>query len=699
MMHLKIQLLFCSFVLGLNPLTMQGQSGYDSKTTPLPNLKSEISRVNLLYDTAWELIYKDDRTAEKMLWEALWLSQKVNFLKGAANSWNGLGALWDGRSRPDIALGCYQKCLQIRLQNEDKTGIAKALYNIGKTYNELGHTEEALKNLKKCLYTYEQLKDSAGIARAHESLGSVYSSRGLYNEAQINLDHYREYVVQHEDPQTQILVLLKLGHIRYELEMFEEARKLYLQAHQISTREKDSLYLADASLDLGNALSELKKPKEALAYYQQALDILSTLERNEEKSAVYNSMAIAYKHLNLYETGIHFARKSIDIRQQLQDKPGIMEAQNSLGDLQFENGNYPLALEYVNKYFQTALELDDKKYILKGYKDLAKIFAKMGDYRKAFFAQRQFSQLRDSLFTRKREEDFARREALFSDNRKQEALERNEQSLKLKDAELQKSGAKALTLLISIGALLLIAGLLFKSNHNRKRTNKELSSKNALIEKEKERADNLLRNILPAKTALELLTNNSVKPVRYEHVTVLFSDFKGFTQVAEQLSPEQLIIELDSCFRMFDEITSRFNIEKIKTIGDAYMCASGLPEPRATHAQDMVMAALEMMHGIQAFTYEKKKRGEPYFEMRIGIHTGPLVAGVVGSHKFAYDIWGDTVNIAARMEQSGEPNNINISQTTYDLVKHQFLCIPRGRVAAKNKGEIEMYFVRQKLAV
>lgn len=184
----------------------------------------------------------------------------------------------------------------------------------------------------------------------------------------------------------------------------------------------------------------------------------------------------------------------------------------------------------------------------------------------------------------------------------------------------------------------------------------------------------------------------------YDSVTVMFTDFQGFTQIGEQLSPEQLVEEIDLCFRAFDEITARYPIEKIKTVGDSYLCAGGLPTTNTTHAVDVVLAALDFQEFMADLKKRKQAQGAPYFEMRIGIHTGPVVAGVVGLKKAAYDIWGDTVNTASRMETTGEVWKINISQSTWSLVKDHFNCTPRGKIAAKNKGEIEMFFVDSKKA-
>jgi class 3 adenylate cyclase len=173
----------------------------------------------------------------------------------------------------------------------------------------------------------------------------------------------------------------------------------------------------------------------------------------------------------------------------------------------------------------------------------------------------------------------------------------------------------------------------------------------------------------------------------------MFTDFKNFTQASEQMSAEELVREINFYYSEFDNIISRHNIEKIKIIGDSYMCASGLPVVNERHALDVVAAALELQQFMIAQKAEKGARGASFFELRIGIHTGPVVAGIVGHKKFAYDIWGDTVNTASRMENAGEPNKINISGATYEKVKDHFSCTYRGKVEAKHKGLIDMYFV------
>jgi len=208
----------------------------------------------------------------------------------------------------------------------------------------------------------------------------------------------------------------------------------------------------------------------------------------------------------------------------------------------------------------------------------------------------------------------------------------------------------------------------------------------------------LLLNILPEEVMQELKAHGKTQARNYAKATVLFADIKNFTSISEQLSPDDLIEGLDAYFERFDKVIEKYNIEKIKTIGDSYVCAGGVPTKDEVNPHLVVQAAMEFIYEIDKLRRARTAQGKIPFEFRIGIHTGHLVAGVIGVRKFAYDIWGDTVNMAARMEQAGEPNKINISGATYELVKDKFACLYRGKIEAKNKGEIDMYFVEKAIS-
>ena len=223
----------------------------------------------------------------------------------------------------------------------------------------------------------------------------------------------------------------------------------------------------------------------------------------------------------------------------------------------------------------------------------------------------------------------------------------------------------------------------------------ELSGAQKALEAEKTRSDELLLNILPAKIAEELKSANEVEPRHYDSVTIMFTDFKGFTRFAEALEPRTLVHDLDQYFSAFDDIIERHNLEKLKTIGDAYMCAGGLPEENRTHPADACRAALEIQEFMTRANRQREKMRLPPWELRIGLHTGPVMAGIVGKKKFTYDIWGDAVNIAARMESNGEAGRIAISESTHHRVKDAFECEHRGQIEAKNKGALDSYFLNR----
>ena len=231
----------------------------------------------------------------------------------------------------------------------------------------------------------------------------------------------------------------------------------------------------------------------------------------------------------------------------------------------------------------------------------------------------------------------------------------------------------------------------FKRENKRKEL--ELAEQNEVLKQEKDKSERLLLNILPKDVAEELKEFGEVRPRHFDKVAVLFTDFKSFTQIASELSAEELVSDLNACFTAFDEIVKRHQVEKIKTIGDSYMCAYGLSEDGDVDIGVMIEVAKEMTAYMKGVKMTKQTSNLPYYEMRIGIHVGPVVAGIVGASKFAYDIWGDTVNIASRIESSCEIDKINISGAVYDLVKDRFHCESRGKIEIKNGGEIEMYFV------
>lgn len=278
---------------------------------------------------------------------------------------------------------------------------------------------------------------------------------------------------------------------------------------------------------------------------------------------------------------------------------------------------------------------------------------------------------------------------------KKTKIAHQESIIALQESQLALEKSNKLTyqiiILGIIGTFLLLAWFFLKS----RKYNSTLQNQNQLIAKEQKRSESLLLNILPKNIAFELKNSGFVKPKHYKQGTVLFTDFVGFSRISREISVDQLIEDLDHCFAEFDRLAEEFGVEKIKTIGDAYMCVSGVPTPSDEAPQLMVKFGMAMQDFLETWNEQRAQKALPAFEARIGIHTGPVVAGVVGRKKFAYDVWGDTVNIAARMESNSEPGKVNLSETTYQIVKEDFKFESRGSVEAKNIGKLKMYFVNR----
>lgn len=651
-------------------------------------------RVSLLIDYAWEIMEDQPEAAEARFWEAIQEGSSMGFLLGEAAGWNGLGVLEESiRLDYEKAKKYHKKALQIRRATGNNIAIASSLNNLALLQEDLGHRDSAIVAYREAILLLSAVQAEGQLAKARYNLAGLYEANGNYKEAKEQLIPAQLYFEQTGDEERLASSYNLLGHINFELELWKQALEAYDRANILYTRLSDTSGMAGARLNLGNALDDYGNKLRnrdsiqlSIAQYESALQLFQQTGDSLGIARVLNSWATTYKHLGQYKEGLERAAQAYAIVDKYGDKRGKMEVINTQGDLYYSVKKYDQALELTRQYEAIALEIQDDKFIQKALKDYAKLYEAMGQFELALKYQKAYNEMRYQRLDETRAREHNMLDGFYTDMTRKAALDQTR-------IEVQTARATRNALFGGAAALALLVALFYNRSRLRAKANRDLAAKNELIERERARADELLMNILPESTAEELKRNNSVRPVRYESATVLFTDFKGFTKIAELVTPEELVRELDDCFRMFDEIVQRHGLEKIKTIGDAYMCAGGLPEPNTTHALDAVRAGIEMVRGLHRMMEQKAAEGKPVFQMRVGIHTGPVVAGVVGSHKFAYDIWGDTVNTAARMEQGSEPGRVNISEVTYALVKDTFSCTYRGALEAKNKGAIEMYFV------
>lgn len=456
----------------------------------------------------------------------------------------------------------------------------------------------------------------------------------------------------------------------------QNAVKYHQNAIRILRQENDSISIASALLNAGDELINVNSLDSALKYTTEAEIIFNLLDSKVGQAYSLGNLGMIYAKLGLDLKAEYHMNQAILILQDLHEYYPIAVYLTYISDIYLEKGEEKLAMNYAKLSLDLAQKHGMKKQVSDAYLTLSKIYEHMGNSEEAFNNYKNHIAYKDSVNNITSVQQMADLRTDFEVSKKQIEV----------DLLNQQKRTQQIIVIATAIALILICLLAFGLY----RRYLYIRKTKRIIEKERNRSDELLLNILPKETANELKLNGKVAAKKFESVTVLFSDFKAFTQYAENLSPELLVERVDHYFSHFDQIMERYGLEKIKTIGDAYMCAGGLPFPSHDHSIRMVRAAMEMAQFVED---TKKENPSHQFEVRIGIHTGPVVAGVVGTKKFAYDIWGDTVNIAARMESSSEPGKINISENTYQLIKEEFECEYRGEVEARNKGMMKMYYV------
>jgi len=707
----------------LAAFTAKGQNSpvLDSLSQVLQTTRQDTQRIHLLNEIAWELTDGSPEKARALLDSSFRYSRRIGYLKGQGNSLNYRGVLESKVGRIDSAIHYFQLAVPIRESLGDRAGVANLYNNIGNAFDQLGRYEHALENYHRSLRIREELKDSLRIFRLYYNIGDLYERMGNYPEAQDFLLRYLENMEPLGLSDGVANAYNVLGNIHFEVNRFEDARNAYLRSlemhrelgnsREVSTLLNNLANFKDMQAQLlhneGLEHGALEQAEKALGLYRQALEITSVLGDREAMAEIYHNIGVSLKDQGKFWEGLDNDKKAKEIwtaaisyldtalllSDTLLNKKGVLEIYEGYGDVYRQMNSFRKSIAYARRSLAIAREIGDLKFIQEAYEDLYKLHYAIGDFPQAFAYVDSFETIKTDRYNEDRVRENARREVLYGDRKKQYEIERQQQEILLQDSELRRGRILQYSLFGGTAALVLLAFLLYNRYRLKTRANRDLAEKNQIIQTERERSDKLLLNILPEATAQELKQHGKAEARRYESATVLFTDFKSFTQIAEQMAPEDLVAELDECFREFDRITEKHGVEKIKTIGDAYMCAGGLPVPNDTHPADVILVALEMLTFMESYAARRRARGLPVYEIRIGIHTGPVVAGIVGSRKFAYDIWGDTVNLASRMESSGQPGKINISRATFEQVKGQFRCIPRGKVEAKNKGEQEMFFV------
>ncbi|MBT8260908.1 MAG: tetratricopeptide repeat protein, partial [Bacteroidia bacterium] len=493
----------------------------------------------------------------------------------------------------------------------------------GNTYRQLGDIDKALEALFKASEASIKAENLEGEAISYISIADVYSEIGNPSNAELYYEKGIDISRKLDEPITLASALFNAGDEYFNNKKFDKALNYFAEAKSIFEAEDYRIGLAYALGNIGMVHAEQGNHTLAENEINQAIKILEELKDYYAIAEYLTYMSDIYIEQNDWETAISYAEQSLELAENNGLKKQISESNLKLSELHEHKGNFELS----NQYFKEHIIYRDSIINLENIE-------KAADLRTDYEVSQK--QIEVDLYKEK---------------------ERNQRIIA-----------------ISTAIALILIGLLAVGLYRR---NKYVNRTNKIIATEKERSENLLLNILPEETAQELKEHGKVKAKKFESITVLFTDFKGFTEYAEKLTPEELVESVDFYFSKFDAIMEKHGLEKIKTVGDAYMCAGGLNNTVKNHAEKMVMAAFDIAEFVKS-AKTRKSNSNTRFDIRIGINTGPVVAGVVGTKKFAYDIWGDSVNIASRMESCSEPGKINISENTYTLVKNTFNCEYRG---------------------
>ncbi|WMI67343.1 adenylate/guanylate cyclase domain-containing protein [Mangrovimonas sp. YM274] len=462
------------------------------------------------------------------------------------------------------------------------------------------------------------------------------------------------------------------------MENSSNAELYYGKAINLLRTSNDSVTLANALYNVGDHFLKFEQYNRAGEYFEEAGEIFERTNYTIGKAYILGNLGRIYAEKGNDELAKRNINQAISILEPLEDYSGISEFLNCMSDIYSKQNDIPKALEFANQALEIAQRHGLKEQISVANLLLAQLNEQKGNTNEAYQYYKSHIVYRDSVSNVRKVQEMADIRTNFEVSQKQLEVD-----LLNQQKRTQKIIAIATTIALFLIGLLALG--LFRRNAFIQKTKR-------IIEQEKLRSDQLLRNILPEETAKELKEHGKVTSHRFDSVTVLFTDFVGFTKYSEGLSPEALVETVDFYFSKFDEIIEQYGLEKIKTIGDAYMCVGGLPFEIEDHAKKIVKAAIEIVTFVEEIS--DNQQTERNFSIRVGIHTGSVVAGVVGSKKFAYDVWGDTVNIAARMETNSEEGKINISASTHNLIQDEFECEYRGEIDVKNKGMMKMYFVK-----
>jgi adenylate cyclase len=593
-------------------------------------------------------------------------------------------------------------CMPLFSQNQQAIDSLEQIYNTGQ-YNvqdkltllkqlAFSHTDldKALRFSEELILNAQQANSTIRLYNGYFYKGNALTRKGNLSEALENYFKGAEIAAELNENYYMGEIYIPIADVYSTIGNHKNAAQYYKKAISIHEKNDSIKELAIALNNLGDEYLNVFKPDSALLIFEKSGPVFKRLGFKEGIAMTIGNKGIAYALQGRDDLAKDEINHAIKMFVEMENYYyAISIFLSYMSDLYLSQNDLNTALTYAERSLELSNKQGLKDEISKANLQLSKIYEISGENKKSLTHYKNYIVYKDSVNNIASVQQMADIRADFEIEQQQiqSDFEVAQKQIEVDLLNQQKRNQRIAVIAISIALafIIVLAIGLF-------RRNKFIEKTKLLVEKEKDRSDKLLLNILPEQTAIELKEQGKVKAKKFDSVSVMFTDFKGFTRLSEGLNPEELVETVDFYYSKFDEIIKSYGLEKIKTIGDAYMAASGLPFPTKDHATKLTLAALEIAEFVKN-AKEENPNDEKRFEIRIGINTGPVVAGVVGTNKFAYDIWGDTVNIASRMESNSKPGKVNISENTYQLIKGNFKCAYRGEIDAKNRGKMKMYFV------
>lgn len=581
---------------------------------------------------------------------------------------------------PDTILKYADQAYQHGIETGSKNFICYALCFKSSYLFTIGEYTKAIQLFDSCLVVMENSNDYLLQALVNYGLGYAYINKSEYVKSLYYAQKGLSFAEKSGNTKIIAIAYNVIAIYYYEVKNYNTALEYWELA--LKTNPDISQFdKAVIAMNKGNAYTELKQYKKGLENFTEAMEIAETSGNTFFTALIYYNMAETYDELGAYDTAISYNTKSIALSKSINNKLLIGQSYLSLSSVYNHMKDHRSAIRFATVALENNQEDGDINVDKQIYEQLYIANKALGNSKEALRNYEQMIKLKDSIYNEENTKTLTRLEmqnAFDKSEAANKAAQEKKDALALK--ELQRQKVMRNSFIGGFAIVLLFAGVFFRQRNN--------------IKTAKMRSDNLLLNILPEEIADELKTTGKARARHFDNASILFTDFKQFTVLSESFTAEELVEELNICFEAFDAICEKYKLEKIKTIGDAYMAAGGMPVPVADSVKNTIMAGIEMQQFIQNRKKEKTAQGKHAFEMRAGINTGPVVAGIVGVKKFQYDVWGDTVNTANRIEEQCETGKVNISQSTYELVKNEtdFVFTKRGKISVKGKGEIEMYY-------